>query len=106
MDSTFSEVVQTVERLTEALDLLVIRGLRAASTDQIALLESYANELRGMGAEHLAVSLDELAAQVRDGKRHAARTLLTTQASLRVFERFVTLRAVAWQLNEAEAEEA
>jgi hypothetical protein len=54
-----------------------------------------------MGAEHLAVSLDRLVAQTREGEREAARTLLMTQASLRVFERLVTLRAVAWQLSES-----
>ncbi len=74
--TTFSEVVQTVERLRGALDLLVIRGLRAAGADQVALLESHASELRGMGAEHLAVSLDRLVEETRDGNREAARALL------------------------------
>lgn len=105
MDATFSEVVETVERLREALDLLVMRGLRAAGADQISQLESYAGELRGIGAEHLATSLDTLVAQTQSGERAAARTLLTTQASLRTFERLVTLRAVAWQLAVHEEDE-
>lgn len=93
------DYVSVVERLTQMLDTLVMRGLRACGREELAQLESYRDELRGIGAEHLASSLDELLRETREGERAAARTLLRAQASLRVFERLLTQRAVAAQLS-------
>ena len=93
--------LSVVERLGELLDALVVRGLRACGREETSQLESFRDELRGIGAEHLAEGLGELLEEVSEGERSGARTLVRMQASLRVFERLLTQRAVMLQLEMA-----
>lgn len=99
------EALELVTRLNALLDALVVRGLRAAGVEERARLASHRDHLAGIGASHLAASLAELLAALEDGRREAARALLAARASVRVFERLLTLRVVAAQWQAAAAAE-
>lgn len=94
-----------VARLNALLDALVVRGLRTAGAEERARLASHRDHLAGIGANHLAAALAELLAALEDGRREAARALLAARASVRVFERLLTLRVVAAQWQAAAAAE-
>ncbi len=99
MDPAHAEVVALVQGISKQLDELAIRGLRAAAPDDTTQLEAFRDQLQGMGAVHLAESLDTLLTETREGRRAAARTLVRSQAGLRVFERLLTLRSVSMRLQ-------
>jgi hypothetical protein len=88
------EIVATVERLESELVDLGIRGLRAVGPQHLAALQSLHEELQRIGADHLAGRIEFLVSAIRADDREAAVALLRTQASLRVFERVLTLQAV------------
>jgi hypothetical protein len=94
------EILQTVERLHGALADLVVRGLRAAGREQLALLASLRQELERIGGHHLASRLADLLDGLRQGERSAAAALLRAQTSLRLFERILTLEHAADLLQE------
>ena len=93
------EIVQTIGRLEGRLEELTVRGLRSAGPQQLAPLESLREEFERIGADHLAGRIAELVAAVRSDDPKAAPALLRTQASLRVFERVLTLEAAAEALR-------
>ena len=95
------EVARTIDRVREALDTLALRGVRAAGPPEIAALQSHRDSLRRSGAPHLAASLEALLQGIRDSRRDAARTLLRARASVRLFERLLTLRSVRMSLRAA-----
>jgi hypothetical protein len=99
------EIVQTVERLQNALEELSVRGLRSAGGEQLAVLEALREEFERIGAGHLAGRVATLASAVRAGERSAAAALLRAQASLRVFERILTLEAAGETLRALVGEE-
>ncbi len=92
------EVASTLEHVREVLDQVVVRGLRASGAREVAALESHAEALERAGAQHLAGALRTVARGVESGERSAARELLRARASVRLFERLLTLRAagIAW----------
>jgi hypothetical protein len=94
------EIVQTVERLQTALEELSVRGLRSAGGEQLAVLDALREEFERVGAGHLAARVAALVSAVRAGDRSAAAALLRAQASLRVFERILTLEATGETLRE------
>jgi hypothetical protein len=104
-----AEIIQTVERLRGEFDDLAVRGLRPAGPEHLATLDALREEFRRIGAEHLAGLIEALVGAIRANDRGAARALLRAQASLRVFERVLTLESAAEviaALAEPPAEEA
>ena len=88
------EIAQTVEHLQRAFEDLAVRGLRSAGPDQLARLTALGAELERIGASHLAGRVAAVVEGVRNHDRAAAAALLRAQASLRVFERILTLQVV------------
>src|SRR5205085_6208981 len=86
-----AEIVQSLERLQNALEDLAVRGLRACGPGQLATLEALRAEFERVGAGHLAGRIAAVIAAVRNDDRSAAAALFRAQASLRVFERVLTL---------------
>ncbi|MBD8528011.1 hypothetical protein [Pseudomarimonas arenosa] len=101
IESAQGDALALVEHLTELLDAAVVRGLRAMRAEDIARLSHHRDELREIGAEHLAQSLDRLLQALADGHRSSAAALLKARASVRVFERLLSLRTVTAALQSA-----
>jgi hypothetical protein len=101
-----AEIVQTVERLEGELVDLAIRGLRAVGPQHLASLEALRQEFERIGADHLAGRIATLVGAIRADDRNAAVALLRAQASLRVFERVLTLQAVGGVLQRTAGPEA
>jgi hypothetical protein len=93
----FEELRVTIERLRAMLESLIVRGLRACGSDEIAQLQSYIDYLDKAGASHIAGVLTELREQIEKDDRVSARTLLSAQTSVRLLERMLTLRVVNGQ---------
>jgi len=93
------EVVQTIERLQHSFEDLAIRGLRSCGPDQLQVLSALHEELDRIGAAHLAGRLEDLIEKIRNDDRGSARALMRAQASLRVFERLVTLETVEREMT-------
>jgi hypothetical protein len=85
------EIVQAVERLQGQFEDLGVRGLRAAGADQLRALTALREEFERIGAGHLAGRIAAVCDALRNGDSSAAAALLRAQASLRVFERVLTL---------------
>lgn len=100
------EVASTLDHLREALDAVVVRGLRACGAGEIARLESHRDALSRAGATHLAESLDAILDAIRSGDAEGPRLLLRARASVRTFERLLTLRAVRAHYDRALREAA
>jgi hypothetical protein len=96
-----AEVVDSLERLHSELQDLLVRGLRVCGPEHLSPLRSLQNELKRIGASHLAGRLTALIGAIETDDRQSASFLLRTQASLRVFERVLTLRVAADCLEEA-----
>ncbi len=93
------EIVQTIERLQGVLLDLTSRGLRSAGGEQLATLEMLREEFERVGAGHFAGRIAALTNAIRAGERAAAAALLRAQASVRVFERVLTLETAAEALQ-------
>lgn len=99
-EAGYADALALVHRLTALLDEVVVRGMRASGPDELSRLHQQRDALAQMGANHLTEALDELLADLRSGRREGARTLLKARASVRVFERLLSLRAVAEALSD------
>jgi hypothetical protein len=93
------EVAQAAERLHGAFADLAVRGLRAAGPRDLAALRATGEEFQRIGAEHLAGRIAEVVRAIEADDRAAAPALLQAQASLRVFERILTLEVAAGALR-------
>jgi hypothetical protein len=104
-----AEIGQTLERLQGAFEDMTVRGLRSAGPEHLATLAAVREELERIGAGHLAGRLAAVLDAIRSHDRAAAAALLRAQASLRVFERILTLETAAELLRplvpSAEAED-
>jgi hypothetical protein len=94
------EIAQTIERLQGAFEDLAVRGLRSAGPRDLATLRAVREEFERIGADHLAGRIAEVIRAIEAHDRSAARALLQAQASLRVFERILTLEIAAAALQE------
>src|SRR5437016_5296757 len=97
------EIMLTVEHLQSVLENLVVRGLRSAGAKELTTLSNLRGEFDRIGAHHLGERIATLHAAMKKEDRSAAQALLNAQASLRVFERVLTLelaRAALAQLSE------
>jgi hypothetical protein len=85
------EIMQTVEHLQQVLENLLVRGLRSAGSKERGTLQALREEFDLIGAHHLATRIGTLYDALQNDDRSSAAALLKTQASLRVFERVLTL---------------
>ena len=90
MDET-AELRDALDRLHAAMDDLVVRGVRAAGSSDIAKLSALRDEFRTAGAEHLAEKLGTLIDAVQAGDRGAAAALMRAVTTFRLFDRMLTL---------------
>jgi hypothetical protein len=94
-----NEIVQTLEHLETTLEDLGVRGLSATGPQELAALRGLREELERIGADHLAGRIATLITAVENDDARVAAALLRAQASLRVFERILTLEIAAAQLQ-------
>ena len=93
------EIALTIDRLQGAFEDLAVRGLRSAGPRDLATLRVVREEFERIGAGHLAGRIAEVIRAIEAHDRSAARALLQAQASLRVFERILTLEVAAAALQ-------
>lgn len=93
------EVVQTIERLQQTFEDIAVRGLRSCGAEQLTVLSALHEELERIGAAHLSGRLEDVIEKIRNDDRGSARALMRAQASLRVFERLLTLQTVEEELT-------
>ena len=98
------ELRDALDRLHAVLDDLIVRGVRAAGPRDIARLVAIRDEFRSAGSAHLSGRLSMLIDAARDGDRAAAPALMRAMATLRLFDRMLTLEVAAAGLA-AEADE-
>jgi hypothetical protein len=98
------EVVQTIERLQQTFEDLTVRGLRTCGPEQLTILSSLHEDLDRIGAAHLAGRLEALINGIKSDDRASARALMRAQASLRVFERLLTLETVEREMTRLQAQ--
>jgi hypothetical protein len=89
------ETLQTLEYLQQVTENLLVRGLRSVGAQELQTLGALEAELARIGASHLAGRIGKLRQCLQEDPPAAARVLLSTQASLRVFERVLTLEWAA-----------
>lgn len=105
------EIMNTVDQLQNVLEDLMVRGLRSAGTKELNVLQALAGEFERIGAHHLAGRIGTLHHALAGQDRSAAAALLKAQASLRLFERVLTLEVTRGQMTclipqEEEADES
>jgi hypothetical protein len=96
--SDTDEIVLTLERLRGEMEDLTVRGLRSAGPGHLTPLTALRDDLERTGAGYLAAQLGAVIDAIRADDRAAAAALLRAQASLRVFERVLTLEVVGDRL--------
>ena len=99
MSAELDEVTHTLRQLQAEFEDLAVGGLRAVGPDRLPVLDALREEFERIGAGHLAARLETLMRGIRAGKREAADALMRAQVSLRLFERILTLEAVAPHLE-------
>ncbi len=92
------EVSTSIEVLRGALEDLAVRGVRVAAPQDLRSLASLAEGLRASGATHLAERVEATLAAVRGGGQDAAELLMRATASLRVYERVLSLGVAETEL--------
>jgi hypothetical protein len=90
-DNDIREILSTLERVQSVLDDLVVRGLRTVDPEQIKSLDVMQEQFQRMGAGHLAARLKSLADALRNDDKSAAPAVMNAQASVRMYERLLTL---------------
>jgi hypothetical protein len=98
------EVVQTIERLQQTFEDLTVRGLRSCGPEQLTILSSLHEDLDRIGAAHLAGRLEVLIGAIKSDDRSSAPALMRAQASLRVFDRLLTLDTVEREMTRLQAQ--
>jgi hypothetical protein len=99
-----AEIVGSVATLQGQLEALVVRGVRAASGDDLKQLTALHEDLGRIGAAYLGGRIGELIDHARTGDPKAAAALCGAQTALRVFDRVLTLHAARALLAAGEAE--
>ena len=94
-----AEIVQTIAHVQSAFDDLTVRGLRSVSPEQLTTLSALREEFERIGAGHLAGRIAAVVETLRGGEAKSAAALMRAQASLRVFERVLTLQVAAQALS-------
>ena len=94
------EIAYAISRLQAEFDDLAVRGLRTTGTLHLAPLEAMREEFERIGAAHLAGRIARVIGGIETDDSGAATALLQAQASLRLFERVVSLEAAAEHLRD------
>ena len=97
------EVQQVVDHLQGVLENLVTRGLASAESSDRKALATLRDEFVRIGAAHLAERVGSLCEALETGDRDGPNRLLKTQASLRLFERVLTLEVARASLQQWQA---
>lgn len=111
MMSEVLEIQQVVDHLQGVLENLTVRGLRSAGSAEQNALATLGEELTRIGATHLADRVSALRHAIETDAADGAARLLKAQASLRLFERVLTLEVAhgtlkRWHGMELAAKEA
>ena len=77
-------LISTVSQLQAEVETLGLRGLRAASTEQLQWLRHTRDTLSEMGAEFLAAKMTQLLASMEQTQSDAAARLLDLLTTIRV----------------------
>ena len=93
------EIQQIVEHLQGVLENLITRGLRAAGLAERNALATLGDELTRVGAGHLAERVVDLREALEKDDADGPNRLFKAQASLRLFERILTLEVARGALN-------
>src|ERR1043165_6777098 len=93
------EILQTIESLQTLFEELAVRGLRSIGTEQISTMSMLQEEMERIGATHLAGRIGTVLSCIKNDDRKSAPALMRAQASLRVFERLVTLESAQMQMR-------
>ena len=104
------EIQQIIDHLQGVLENLITRGLRAAGSAERNALATLGDEMTRVGAAHLAERVNELREALETDDRDGPNRLLRAQASLRLFERVLTLEVARaslqqWQDAQSAAQE-
>jgi hypothetical protein len=94
------EIMQTIDHLQKTFDNLVIRGVRTVGPQQLSTLEALREELARIGAAHLSECIQAVITAIKNGGANASHALMSAQASLRVFERLITVDVAIEELRE------
>lgn len=97
-----AELRDALDRLHAMMDDLVVRGVRAAGTQEVTRLVALRDEFRTAGAEHLAEKLSTLVDAVQSGDRSAAIALMRAVTTFRLFDRMLTLEVAQASLRAPE----
>src|SRR5262245_49827891 len=100
-----AEILQTLEHVRATLDDLCIRGLRSAGSEQINTLTTLEQEFERIGAAHVASRLGTVIRAVRSGGHDGPKHVMRAQASVRLFERILTLSVAEDALKRAVEED-
>lgn len=93
------EIQQIVEHLQGVLDNLITRGLRTAGLAERNALSTLGDEFTRIGAGHLAERVLALRDALEAGTADSPQRLFKAQASLRLFERILTLEVARGALS-------
>jgi hypothetical protein len=97
------EIQQVIEHLQGVLENLITRGLRAAGLAERNALATLGEEFTRIGASHLAERVEALRAALESDDADGPNRLFKAQASLRLFERVLTLEVARGALNQWKA---
>ena len=98
---SIQEAAFTVEQVQQLFRDLTVGGLLTAGADKINLLRTFGEEFSRIGAAHIAEHLKVLLQAVEDNSRESAVLLMRAQASIRLFDRLLTLEFAEGQLDSA-----
>ena len=87
-------LISTISQLQAEVETLGLRGLRAASAEQLQWLRHTRDSLSEMGAEFLAAKMTQLLASMEQTQSDAAARLLDLLTTIRVFDRVLTMQTV------------
>lgn len=97
--ATHQELLNLVNRLQQETETLCVRGVRAASEEQVTWMRNAHSQLSGLGASFLGTKIELLIQDMDHGRPTAPSRLLDLLASVRIFERVLTLREAKSRLK-------
>jgi hypothetical protein len=100
------EIVQTMDRLQGEFEDLALRGIRSSGPEHLHVLKGLQEEFERIGAGHLAERIASVIEAIRRDDPAAGATLFQALASLRVFERVLTLEVAGAALGQGAHTEA
>src|SRR5438128_2990170 len=97
------EIQRIVEHLQGVLESLITRGLRSAGLAERNALATLGDEFARLGAGHLAQRVQALRDALETDDADGPKRLFKAQASLRLFERVLTLEVARGALSHWQA---